>query len=108
MFVLDLKETHLMKQSYVDLQTSLDTPSYCNEGIHKNKQTNNGVVSYFKNDGSLWIVAIPWKMFELKVLFSHKRSEAYAKLQKHIAILIHLLWRRPQKQTNKQWCGQFF
>ena len=23
------------------------------EGIHKNKQTNNGVVSYFKNDSSL-------------------------------------------------------
>ena len=73
MFVLE--ETHLMKQRYVDLQTSLDTPSSCNKGVHKNKQTNNGVVSFFKTDCSLWIVATLMTVFELKALFSPRGEE---------------------------------
>ena len=70
MFVLDLKETHLMKQSYVDLQTSLDTPSSCNE--QTNKQWCG---QFFKTDCSLWIVATLMTVFELKALFSPRGEE---------------------------------
>ena len=65
-----------MKQRYVDLQTSLDTPSSCNEGVHKNKQTNKQWCGqFFKTDCSLWIVATLMTVFELKALFSPRGEE---------------------------------